>query len=152
MGVRSVFGNLGLVADLVDGIDGQECLGVILADVIHQQTVFVLVHDGDDLLADRAVVCADGVVDGCAAVEGVEDEMHQLVVLVGNDAHPALQVQAEDEVVNDHTAKVGAQDAEDNGLGIVNQGGGNAKRKSGTCKANKQRNRRTRAEWSDRAK
>ena len=73
MGVRSLFGNLGLVADLVDGVDGQECLGVISADVIHQLAVLMLVHDGDDLLADGAVVCADGIINGGAAVEGVEE-------------------------------------------------------------------------------
>ena len=109
----------GLIADFVDRIDCDEGGGVGLFDVVHQFFVFLIVHDGDDFPADDVVVRADGIIQGCAAVEIVQDELCDLVHLRGEDADAALEVQTEDEVVDDHAAEIGADDADDDGFCVV---------------------------------
>ena len=113
---RGIASFLGLIPDLVDGVDGHEGRWVGFADVVHEPAVLLLVHDGDDLPADSTVVGAVEIIVAGAAVELVEDEPGDLVVFRGQDADLALDVDAEDEMIQHHAAEVGTQDAEHHGL------------------------------------
>ena len=123
---RSLFcvPGLWLIGHSADRVDRNKCLGVRLLHVAHQAGVLVLVDNDDDLLPGGVVIGADALVDGGAAVEILEYELPQFLQLAGHDAHPPLLVKAEDEVVQDNAVEVGAQDAEHDGLGVVDEGGG----------------------------
>ena len=110
---------LGLIAQLVHGKHGDERLGVDLAHIVHQGLVLHLVHDGDDLRVHLARVGADGVAQARAAVQLMEDVVDDLFRLGRNDAHAALDVHAEDEVIHHHAAEPRAQHAQHDRLAVV---------------------------------
>ena len=58
----------GRVVDLVDGINGHKGIGIGLAHVVHQPAVLLVVHDGDDLFLDGAIVGTDAFINRGAAV------------------------------------------------------------------------------------
>ena len=81
-----------LIADLTDRVDGDKCLGVYLLYIVHERFIFVLVNDGNDLLLFSAVISTDDIVKGCSAVQIVENKIHNLIKLGGDDADTALQI------------------------------------------------------------
>ena len=107
------------VADFLNGIDGDKCVGIGGHHVVHQLFVFLLVNDGDDLFAGFSVVGTDAFVDGGTAVKIMENERENLVELGRDDADAPLDIHAENEVIQDNTAQVGADHTQHNSLGIV---------------------------------
>ena len=93
-----------MITDLTDGIDRDKCLGVYFFHIVHQRLVLLLVHNGDDFLFRIAVIRADNIIEGCAAVLVMENEVHDLVKLGRNDTDTALQIHAENEVIHHKSA------------------------------------------------
>lgn len=114
-----VFGGV----NFVDGQNGDKRCGVQLGDLVQQLFVLVLVEDGDDLVAGAVVVSAVGLIDGAAGIQIVQDELLELVLMLGNDADALALVEAEDEVVEDDTAEIGTNDGQNSGLEIVEEDG-----------------------------
>ena len=69
------------------------------------------------------VICTDGLVHGGTAVQVVDDELPQRLLLLGNDAHPALDAVIEDEMIQHDTIEVGTKNTQYYGLFIVDKGG-----------------------------
>ena len=124
MGDSSLFGNLGLIADLVDGVDRQECLGIIFADIVHQKAVLVLVNDGDHLHLGRLIISTDDLIQCCTAMQSVQNIINDVIQVFGNDANSALDIDTENEMIHDHTTEVCTQQAENDGLAVIAQCGG----------------------------
>ena len=99
---------LGLVVHTGYIIDGNKGLGVLAVDEVHQLLILVFVHDGNDLVVLFKVVCTNGLVHGGTAMQVVDDELPQRLLLLGNDAHPALDAVIEDEMIQHHAIEVGA--------------------------------------------
>ena len=72
---------LWLVLDFIDRVHGHKGLMVRFSDVFHELAVFLLVHDGDNLPAGLIVISTDQVVLAGAAVEIMEDEVRDLLML-----------------------------------------------------------------------
>ena len=81
---------LWLITDLTDRIDRNKCLGIYLFNIVHQRFIFLLIHDGDDLLLGAAVIGADDIIQRRTAVEIMEDKVHDLIQLRRDDADTAL--------------------------------------------------------------
>ena len=115
---------LGLIGHRADRIDGDKRGGVGLLQIRHQLDILRLVDDDHDLLVGHMVIGADGLVNGRAAVHGVDDEVPHLLHPAGEDAHPALLVKAENEVVQDNAPQICTQHAQRHRLEVVEEGGG----------------------------
>ena len=91
-------------------INRNKGLWVLAVDKVHQLLILVFVHDGNDLVVLFKVVCTDGLVHGGTAVQVIDDELPQRLLLLGNDAHPALDAVIEDEMVqHDDRTETGSQ-------------------------------------------
>ena len=118
---RGAFGLLldfGLIANLVDRVNGYEGLGIGLADKGHQLSVFALIYDGDDLFSLHLVISAGELVQRCAAVKIVKYKVHDLIELRRDDADSALDVHTKDKVVHHNSCEIRADNAEDYKLRI----------------------------------
>ena len=107
------------IIDLIYRNDGYKGSWIGFAHIIHEMAVFLLVHNCDDLLTDSIVVCADAVVDGCAAVQLMQDILQDLIMLLGNDANTPFDVDTEDKIIHNKTAKIGTQHTEYNDLLVI---------------------------------
>ena len=70
------------------------------------------------------VVRADGLVDGRAAVQVVDDELPERLLLLGDDADTALAAVVEDEIIQNDSVEIGAENAQHHRLFVVDEGGG----------------------------
>ena len=112
------------VPDFLDGVDGDEGVGIDSFQIIHQYPVFLLVHNGDDFLSGLIVVSADAFVDGSAAVEIVENELADLFKFRRQNTDLALEIQTKDKVIHDQTAEIGGQNTEYHSLLVIAEGRG----------------------------
>ena len=111
---------LGLITELVYRIYGNESLRVGLFHEIHQLAVFVFIDDRYDLGALGSVIRTKALVESRAAVEIVEQIGNDLVVVgLRNDADTALDIESEDKFIDDHSAEIRTEDAENDGFRIV---------------------------------
>ena len=99
-----------------DVIDGDEGFGVFAVDEVHELLVFAFVDDGDDLVVFFEVIGADRFVDRGAAVQVVDDEPAERLLLLGDDADAALFVVVKDEMVQNDAVEIRAEDAQDHRL------------------------------------
>ena len=120
----------GLVAYLVYRVNGNKCLGIGLFHEVHKPSVFLTVNNGDDLAAGLIIVSADDLIKRGTAVQLVQDEIGDLVELWGDNAHAALDINSENEVIDDYARKISGNNAEDHSLCIVANGGGKSHRNS----------------------
>lgn len=105
----------------MDGQDGDKGCGVQLGDLIQQLLILALVQNSDDLAAGTVVVSAMGLVDGTAGIQIVQDELLELVLMLGNDADALALDKAEDEMVEDDAGQIGADDGQNGGLEIIEE-------------------------------
>ena len=99
--------HFGLIDDFVDVVNGDERLGVGLGDKVHQQAVLILIHDRNDFDRDRIGVRALGFIQSRAAVQRIQDIVQNFLAAVRNDADAALDVAAEDKVIEHHAVQIG---------------------------------------------
>ena len=119
----NLFG-LRLIPHIADGVDGDKGFGIHLTDVVHQLLVLVFVNDGDHLHFRRLVVSTDDLIQRCTAVQRVQNIINDIIQIFGNDANSALDIDTENEMIHDHTAKVCTQQAENDSLAIIAKCGG----------------------------
>ena len=67
------------------------------------------------------VIGADDFIQRCAAVKIMQNLIHNGVQMIRNDTDPAFDVNAKDEMIHDHAAKVCTKQAEYHGFGIIAQ-------------------------------
>ena len=87
--------DLRLVLHIGDVVNRNKRLRVLAVDEGHQPLVLAFIDDGDDLVMFLQIVCANGLVDRGAAVQFVDDELPQRLLLFGDDADAALFVVVE---------------------------------------------------------
>ena len=102
-----------LIANLIDRIHSDKRLGIGLLHVVHQLLVLGVIHDGDDLPANGVIVGTDGIIEGRAAVQVMENIVGDLLHLGRQDADPALDVHAKNEMVHNEAAQISTQKAEE---------------------------------------
>ena len=71
-----------LVPHITDRVDSHKGLGVHLADVVHQLSVLIFVHDGDHFHFGGLVIRADALIEGGAAVERMQNKIHDLKFVI----------------------------------------------------------------------
>ena len=96
------------IRDIVDGDEGQR---VFPGDVVHQLLVFAFVDNGDDLIVLFHIIRADGLIDRGTAVQILYNKAAKRLFLFGDDADASFYIMAEDEVIQDDTVKVRAENA-----------------------------------------
>ena len=114
---------LGDIGHFVDIINRHESGGILLGQEAHQRGILLLVDDHNDLLEGGVVVSTDRLIDGRTAVQVIEYKTTDLIELGGQDADAALNVVAEDEIVEDDAVEVSTEDTERNDLQIGNEVG-----------------------------
>lgn len=112
------------VNDLIDRINGYERIFIRFQNVGHQRCILIFIDNGDDLLPGLSVIGADGFIDGCAAVEVVQDKISDFLLALGDDAHTFFDIEAKDEVIQGDSVQIRAQDAEHHYFFIVDESRG----------------------------
>ena len=103
---------LGNIGNFVDVVNRNEGGGVGFGEETHQRGVLLLVDDDNDLLDGGVMISAGGFVDSSTAVKVGNHEVADLVQLGREDADAALDIVAEDEVVEDDAVEVSAKNAQ----------------------------------------
>ena len=81
------------IPHIADIIHCNESGWILPGDVLHQLLVFVLIHNRDDFIPNRTVICPLSLIDGRAAFQGMDNPVANLLFLIpGYDADPSLPV------------------------------------------------------------
>lgn len=103
--------------------DRYEGVGVLCLDVVHKLTIFLFGEDRKDLFLLRVAVAAGCGVDGDSALERFDDVTFKIIIVLGDDADADLSGELVNEVVQNETAEVSGQGADNHGLEIVGKVG-----------------------------
>ena len=93
---------LGHIIDFIDGNDCHKGSRISFTDIIHQLAILLFVNNRNNFFTGRMVEGADAVIDGSAAVQTMENEMKDLVMLLRKDTDTALNVDTKDKVIPRH--------------------------------------------------
>ena len=84
------------VEHFVDRVDGDKRRRVAPSDIIHQLTVLVFVHDGDDLPLLLTGIGAEGLVDRSAGMKRIQNKAGDLLFFLREDADPFAGIETKD--------------------------------------------------------
>ena len=97
-----IFLRLRAINNLIYRINSDKCLPVRFHQVTHQFAVLMLVHDSNDLPVWLEIICPDGLIDGRAAMQLLDDKLPDLFLLFGQNADPPLHFGAKNEMIQHH--------------------------------------------------
>jgi len=103
----------GLITDLADRIYRYKSFWVGLFDEFHKLAVFVLINDRYNFFSQDVVVRPRAFIERRAAVKLVQNVVNYNVKLRGENANLSFDVESEDKMVDNNSAEIRSEKAED---------------------------------------